>query len=140
MSRRGSDDESEMEAEVELKRLREEVRSLRAQKGVKLSMSKAALRKELRLSPKEVMISEEFTEFIVQYLFPCFKFLHDGWMELDNSDRNSFSSVVRRHFPTKEGRNFKDDWSKLFVPSIAVKYSQLQCNVNNMIWDQFYGK
>ena len=139
MSRRGSNDESVTDAEAELKRLREEVMSLHAQKGVKLSMSKKALRKELRASSKAVMISEEFTEFIVQYLFPRFKFLHDGWNELDNSDRNSFSSVVRRHFPLKERRNFDEDWLKILVPSIAVKYSQLRCNVNNMIRDQFKG-
>ena len=38
MSRRGSDDESDTEGESELKRLREEVMSLRAEKGVKLSI------------------------------------------------------------------------------------------------------
>ena len=139
MSRCGSDDESETDAESELKRLREEVKSLRAEKGVKLSMSKKALRKELRVLSKAVMISEELTEFIVQYLFPRFKFLHDSWDELDNSDRNSFSSVVRRHFPLNPGRNFDKDWTKILVPSIAVKYTQLRCNVNNMIREQFKG-
>ena len=139
MSRCGSDDESDMEGESELKRLREEVKSLHAEKGVKLSMSKKTLRKELRAPSKDLMISEEFSEFIVQYLFPRFKFLHDGWNVLDNSDRNSFSSVVRRHYPLKPGRDFDDDWSKIFVPSLAVKYSQLRCNINNMIRDAFKG-
>ena len=139
MSRHGSDDESDLEPESELKRLREEVLSLRAEKGVKLSMSKKTLRKELRASSKDLLISEEFSEFIVQYLFPRFKFLHDGWNVLDNSDRNSFSSVVKRHYPLKPGRDFDDDWSKIFVPSLAVKYTQLRCNVNNMIRDAFKG-
>ena len=139
MSRFGSDDESDMEPDSELKRLREEVMSLRAEKGVKLSMSKKSLRKELRMSTKSVMVADEFSDFIVQYLFPRFKFLHDGWNILDNSDRNSFSSVVKRHFPQKPERDFEDDWSMIFVPSLAVKYSQLRCNVNNMIRAAFKG-
>ena len=139
MSRHSSDDESDKEADSELMRLREEVKSLRAEKGVKMSMSKKTLRKELRALSKSLLISEEFSEFIVQYLFPRFKFLHDGWNELDNSDRNSFSSVVRRHYPLKPGRDFADDWLKIFVPSLAVKYTQLRCNVNNAIRDAFKG-
>jgi hypothetical protein len=139
MSRRGSEDESDTEGESELQRLREEVMSLRAEKGVKLSTSKKSLRKELRGSSEGLVVSEEFSEFIVQYLFPRFKFLHDGWNELDNSDRNSFSSVVRRHYPLKPGRDFADDWLKIFVPSLAVKYTQLRCNVNNAIRDAFKG-
>ena len=126
MSRQGSNDhDSVTEMEAELNQLRDEVRSLRAQKGAKLNTSKSALRKELRLSEKDVIFSEDVNEFIVQYLFPRFKFLHDGWMELDSTDRNSFYLVVKRHFPMKDGRVFEDEWSKIMVPIIALKYTQM---------------
>ena len=129
MTRRANDDEVQKELEM----LRNEVRVLRTAK-TKLSTSKKAVIKELRLSEDTV------TEFTTDYLFPRFKFLHDGWMDIDPTDRHCFSSVVKRHFPMPSGRVFENEWSRLMVRNIALKYSQLRCNVNNMVRDSFVGE
>ena len=129
MTRRANDDEVQKELEM----LRNEVRVLRTAK-TKLSTSKKAVIKELRLSEDTV------TEFTTDYLFPWFKFLHDGWMDIDPTDRHCFSSVVKRHFPMPSGRVFENEWSRLMVRNIALKYSQLRCNVNNMVRDSFVGE
>ena len=135
MTRRANNDE----VQEELEELRKEVRSLRASQ-TKLSLSKKAIIKEMRLSVEDVLFWETVTEFNMQYLFPRFKFLYDGWMDIDPTDSHCFSSVVKRHFPMPDGRVFEDEWTRIMVRSIAVKYTQLRCNVNNMIRDAFIGK
>jgi hypothetical protein len=103
-----------------------------------LSTSKKAVLRELRLSEDDVLFWDTVTEFTTDYLFPRFKFLHDGWMDIDPTDRHCFSSVVKRHFPLPGGRVFEDERSRLMVSrNIALKYSQMRCNVNNMICDSF---
>ena len=89
-------------------------------------------------SEANVLFLDEVMEFTTQYLFPRFKFLHEGWRELDPTDRTCFLSVVRRHFPMKDGRDFEHEWSRIMVKVIASKYTQMRCNVNNMMWDAFY--
>lgn len=135
MTRRANDDEVQKELEM----LRNEVRVLRTAK-TKLSTSKKAVIKELRLSEDDVLFWDTVTEFTTDYLFPRFKFLHDGWMDIDPTDRHCFSSVVKRHFPMPDGRVFEDEWTRIMVRSIAVKYTQLRCNVNNMMRDAYIGK
>jgi hypothetical protein len=139
MARHGNNDEYIADMEDELKELREEVKALRG-KRAKLNTSKSALRKELHLSEADVLFYDEIREFTTQYLFPRFKFLHEGWSDIDPTDRKCLSSVVRRHFPIKDGRVFEEEWSRIMVPTIASKYSQMRCNVNNMIRDAFYGE
>ena len=47
---------------------------------------------------------------------------------------------MKRHFPMPDGRVFEDEWTRIMVRSIAVKYTQLRCNVNNMMRDAYIGK
>lgn len=139
MPRAANEAEYIIELEDELEELREEVRSLR-EKKVKLSTSKKALQKELRLSEGEVLFADSVRDFTIHYLFPRFKFLHDGWMDIDPTNRHCFSSVVKRHFPMPDNMVFEDEWPRIMVRSIALKYSQIRCNVNNMIRDAFHGE
>ena len=44
--------------------------------------------------------------------------------------------------PNEGGKDFEHEWSQIMVrTTIAfLKYSQTRCNVNNMIWDAYYGE
>ena len=126
--------------ETELEELREEVRSLRASREHGNRKSKAQLRKEYCLSEDDVLFSDDVMTFTAEYLFPRFKFLNKGWTKHDPTKPKGLSMLVKRHMPIRKGTTFAEEWNRIIAPAIAKKYTDMRCNMNNLIRKTFVCK
>jgi hypothetical protein len=126
--------------ETELEELRAEVTLLRANREHGNRKSKAQLRKEYCLSEDDVLFSDDVMSFTAEYLFPRFKFLKKGWTKHDPTKQKGFSMLVKRHMPIRKGTTFADEWDRIIAPAIAKKYTDMRCNMNNLIRRTFVCK
>jgi hypothetical protein len=126
--------------ETELEELRAEVTLLRANREHGNRKSKAQLRKEYCLSEDDVLFSDDVMSFTAEYLFPRFKFLKNGWTKHDPTKQKGFSMLVKRHMPIHKGTTFADEWDQIIAPAIAKKYTDMRCNMNNLIRRTFVCK
>jgi hypothetical protein len=55
---------------------------------------------------KEANFADLISSFVKEYLFPCHKFLKDGWMEYDNGPK-SLLTFVQRKVTIPEGAEYK---------------------------------
>ncbi len=76
---------------------------------------------------------------VKNYLFPCHKFLKDGWMEYDDRPE-SLSTFVQRKVKTSEGAEYEDQWERVICPTIQAKYVTVRCNLNNEIQRTYKSK
>jgi hypothetical protein len=53
-----------------------------------------------------------FLSFVKEYLFPCYKFLKDGWMEYDDGP-GSLSAFEQGKVQIPEGAEYKDQWERV---------------------------
>ena len=75
--------------------------------------------------------------FAAEYLFPRFKFLNKGWTKHDPTKPKGLSMLVKRHLPCK-GKTFpEEEWDRIIASAIAKKYTDMRCNMNNMICKTF---
>jgi hypothetical protein len=81
---------------------------------------------------KEANFADSVLSFVKEYLFPCFKFFKDGWMEYDKG-QDSFSTFVQGKVKIPEGAEYKDQWERVICPTIQAKYITIMCNLNNEI-------
>ncbi len=90
---------------------------------------------------EEANFADSVLSFVKEYLFPCFKFLKDRWMEYDEG-QDSFSTFVQGKVNIPEGAVYKDQWERVIVicPTIQVKYVTIRCNLNNEIWRTYKSK
>ena len=79
---------------------------------------------------EESIFADTVTQFCKTYLFPRFKFLKHGWNDF-NRNRGSLSSLVNRHIKVPEGADYEDQWKRVIVPTIRLKYINMKCNLNN---------
>ncbi len=56
---------------------------------------------------KEANFADSVSIFVKEYLFPCFKFLKDRWMEYDKG-QDSFLTFVQGKVQIPEGVEYKD--------------------------------
>ena len=73
------------------------------------------------------------------YLFPCCKFLNDGWMNYSNKPE-SLSPFVRKKMQLVEGADFRESWERVICPTIQMKNVTIRCNLNNEICMAYKGK
>ena len=78
--------------------------------------------------------------FCKEFLFPRIKFLGKGWTTNDPSNPRSFLEVVKRHLPMQRGMTFDKTWNRIIAPTIAKKYTEIRCNLNNDCRTAFVGK
>ena len=79
---------------------------------------------------EESIFADMVTQFCKTYLFPRFKFLKHGWNDF-NRNRGSLSSLVNQHIKVPEGADYEDQWERVIVPTIRLKYINMKCNLNN---------
>ena len=124
--------------ESELEELKKEVRLLRASRQHGNRMSKAQLCKEYCLTKDDVLFLDEAMTFAAaEYLFPGFKFLNKGWTRHDPTKPKGLSMLVKRHLPIRKGETFLEEWNRIIALAIAKKYTDMRCNMNNMIRKTF---
>ena len=137
------DDVKELEAVN--KRLKEELKNYK--KKVRRS-SKGDIRDSNRWMGNEAILADKVTEFSRDYMFPCYKFLKEGWQDYDPTNKKSLSYFVGRkmadtyrsmRIPTI-GREFEDQWERVYVPVIGLKYQNMRCNLENDVRAQYFGE
>ena len=79
------------------------------------------------------------TKFCKEWLFPRYKFFHEGWMTFSEA-RKSLSFLVLKHCSVPVGMDRQNAWERIAAPTIAAKYSSIRCNVNNELKKTFLGK
>jgi hypothetical protein len=84
---------------------------------------------------------DKVTEFSRDYIFPRYKFLKEGWQDYNPTNEKNLSYFVRRkmadtyrsmRIPTI-GREFEDQWERVYVPVIGLKYQNMRCNLGNNV-------
>jgi hypothetical protein len=88
---------------------------------------------------KEANFSDSVLSFVKEYLFPCFEFLKDGWMENDKG-QDSISTFVQGKVQIPEGTEYKVQWERVICPTIQAKYATIRCNLNKEIQRTYTSK
>jgi hypothetical protein len=137
------DDVKELEAVN--KRPEEELKNFK--KKVHRS-SKGDIRDSNGCMGDEAILADKVTKFSRDYMFPCYKFLKEGWQDYDPKNKKSLSYFVGRkmadtyrsmRIPTI-GREFEDWWERVYVPVIGLKYQNMRCNLGNDVQAQYFGE
>jgi hypothetical protein len=120
------------------KRLKEELKNYK--KKIRCS-SKGDIRDSNGWMGNEAILADKVTEFSRDYMFPCYKFLKEGWQVYNLTNKKSLSYFVGRkmadtyrsmRIPTI-GREFEDQWERVYVLVIGLKYQNIRCNLGNDI-------
>lgn len=96
---------------------------------VKVS-NKKDLRSRYRWNAQDATYAAAIGKFCKEWLFPRYKFFHNDWMEYSTS-RKSLCSMVFKHCPVPAGGDREDQWTRIVAPTMAKKYADMRCNINN---------
>jgi hypothetical protein len=125
-----------------IEELQDEIKDFKAllvmSKGTK--QNKKELRELYGWNDQDILFSNTVMTFCKEFLFPRIKFLGRGWTENNPSNKKSFSEVVKRHLPIQRGMTFDKAWNRIIAPTIAKKYTDIRCNINNECRTAFVGK
>jgi hypothetical protein len=119
--------------------LQKTVKSLRTEFRVsKLHerQTKQQIRIDYEWDREEANLSNNVSNWVRTYLFPCYKFLKDGWMDYNNSSDNSsksLSSFVQRKMKMEQVADFRGQWERVICPTIQMNYVTIRCNLNNKV-------
>ncbi len=86
-----------------IKRLKMELRLSKSH----ARQTKRQMRIDYNWDVKEATFADSVLSFAKEYLFPCFKFLKNGWMEYDKG-QGSFLTFVQGKVKIPEGAEYKD--------------------------------
>ncbi len=137
------DDVQELEAVS--KRLKEDLKNYK--KKVHCS-SKGDIRDSNGWMGDEAILAYKVTKFSRDYMFPCYKFLKEGWQDYNPTNKKSLSYFVgmkmadtysSMRIPTI-GREFEDQWERVYVPVIGLKHQNMRCNLGNDVQAQHFGE
>ena len=118
-----------------IKRLRIEFRLSKSH----ARQTKCQIRIDYDWDGKEANFMDLVSNFIKEWLFPCYKFLKDGWMDYDNGP-DSLSLFVWGKVKIPEGVDYKDQWERVICPTIQTKYVTIRCNLNNEVQKTYKSK
>jgi hypothetical protein len=94
--------------------------------------TKHQIRIDYNWDGKEANFASLVLSFVKEYLFPCYKFLKDRWMEYDDGPE-SLLTCVQGKVKIPEGVEYKDQLERVICPTIEAKYVTIWCNLNNEI-------
>ncbi len=86
-------------------------------------------------------MADKVTKLSRDYMFPRYKFLKEGWQDCNLTNKKSLSYFLGRkmadtyrsmRIPTI-GREFEDQWERVYVLVIGLKYQNMRCNLGNDI-------
>ncbi len=101
--------------------------------------TKCQIRIDYDWDGKEANFADSVSSFVKEYLFPCFKFFKDEWMDYDKG-QDSFSTFVQGKVQIPEGAEYKDQWERVICQTIQAKYITIRCNLNNEIQRTYKSK
>jgi hypothetical protein len=90
---------------------------------------------------EEANLADKVMEFCKDFLFPCYKFLKGGWKSYEPENDKSFCYNVRKNMANTyknlriatTGSTFEDEWGRICVPTIGLKYTHMRCNLGSDI-------
>ena len=79
-------------------------------------------------------------------MFPCYKFLKEGWQDYEPSNKKSLSYFVGQKMAntyqnmriSTSGREFEDQWERAYMPVIEKKYQNMRNNIRNNIRETYF--
>jgi hypothetical protein len=89
-------------------------------------------------------LADKVMEFCKDFLFPHYKYLKDGWKSDEPENGKSFCYVVGKNMANTyknmriatRGSGFEDEWDRIYVPTIGLKYTRVRCNLGRDIQAQ----
>ena len=138
-------EEKVIEMEETNRKLRAEIQMV---KKTTNRSTKTAIRNDNAWTCEEGNLADKVTAFCKEYLFPRYKFLKEGWMDYDPENESSFCFFVGNKMTEMYanmrirtiGAQFESEWDRVYVPTIALKYTHMRCNLGNDIRTQYFGK
>jgi hypothetical protein len=135
------DDVKEIEAMN--KRLKKELKNYK--KKVRRS-SKGDIRDSNGWTGNEAILANKVTKFSRDYMFPCYKFLMEGWQDYNPTNKKSLSYFVGRKMAdtyrsmriSMIEREFEDQWERVYVPVVGLKYQNMRCNLGSNVRAQYF--
>jgi hypothetical protein len=133
------------ELEVVNKRLEEELKNYK--KKICRS-SKRDIRDSNGWMSNEIILADKVTKFSRDHMFLRYEFLMEGWQDYDPTNKKILSYFVGRkmddtyrsmRIPTI-GREFEDQWERVYVLVIGLKYQNIRCNLGNDVRAQYFGE
>ncbi len=112
--------------------------NLEINKLVVRAHNKKDLRKKFNWNGVDTTYSDGVIKFCKEWLFPRYKFFEDNWM-VYSEHRKSLSSLVLKHCAVPDGADREDAWDRVVAPTIAKKYADMRCNINNEVRKAFQG-
>ena len=150
----GNDDNDEEQTDIhEMRRedliakIKEQERKIRDLK-MKLRNKKDTARRSLKnirldqdWNAEETIFAEAVGRYVKSFLFPRYKFLKIGWEEYRPDVKDSLSSVMEEAMKKKQPqKNKREMWERVSVYTIRLKYSNMKCNLNNVIKTAYKSK
>jgi hypothetical protein len=62
----------------------------------------------------EAILANKVTEFSMDYMFPCYKFLKEGWQDYNPMNKKTLSYLV--------GRKMADTYRSMRIPTIGREF------------------
>ncbi len=127
------------------KRLKEDLKNYK--KKVRHS-SKGDIRDSNGWTGNKAILADKVTKFSRDYMFPCYKFLKEGWLDYNPMNKKSLSYFFRRKMADTYrsmripmiGRDFEDQWERVYVLVIGLKYQNIRCNLGNDVQAEYFGE
>jgi hypothetical protein len=103
--------------------------------------TKGDIRNANNWTGEEANLSNKITEFCKDYPFPRYKFLKDGWQTYDPERDKSFCCFFGKNMANTyknirivtTGMQFEDEWDRIYVPALGLKYTHMRCNLGSNI-------
>ncbi len=94
----------------------------------------------------EANLANKIKDFSRDVMFPHYKFLKEGWQDYKPSNKKSLSYFVGQKMADTyqnmriltSGREFKDQWERVYVPVIEKKYQNMRNNIGNNIRETYF--
>jgi hypothetical protein len=133
------------EIEAKNKRLKEELTN--SKRRVSRS-SKGDIRNSNGWMGDKAILANKVTKFSRDYIIPHYKFLKEGWQDYNPTNKKSLPYFVGRKMADTYrsmriltiGREFEDQWERVYVPVIDLKYQNMRCNLGNDVRAQYFGE
>ncbi len=122
---------------------------LKASKKLNSKSMKGDIQNANDWTGEEANLADKVLEFCKDFLFPCYKFfLKDGWKSYKPENDKSFCYFVGKNIVNTyknmriamTGSTFEDEWDRIYVLTIGLKYTHMRCNLGSDIQAQYFGE
>jgi hypothetical protein len=94
----------------------------------------------------EANLANKINDFSRDVMFQHYKFLKEGWQDYKLSNQKSLSYFVGQKMADTyqnmriltSGREFEDQWDRVYVPVIEKKYQNMRNNIGNNIRETYF--